>query len=57
MPERAEYIRVIVSELNRLASHLIAFGTYGLDLGAITPFFYGWRRTGCDAAAASPSSY
>jgi NADH-quinone oxidoreductase subunit D len=42
-PERAEYIRVIASELNRIASHLIAFGTYGLDLGAITPFLYAWR--------------
>ncbi|MBI3893091.1 MAG: NADH-quinone oxidoreductase subunit D, partial [Candidatus Wallbacteria bacterium] len=29
-----------VGELNRIASHLIAFGTYGLDLGAFTPFFY-----------------
>ena len=43
VPERAEYIRVIVCELNRIASHLIAFGTYGLDLGAITPFLYAWR--------------
>ena len=43
VPERAEYIRVIVAELNRIASHLIAFGTYGMDLGAITPFLYAWR--------------
>ena len=43
MPERAQYIRVIVLELNRIASHLIAFGTYGLDLGAITPFLHAWR--------------
>ena len=43
VPERAEYIRVIVSELNRIASHLIAFGTYGMDIGAVTPFLYAWR--------------
>jgi len=43
VPERAEYIRVMTLELNRIASHLIAFGTYGLDLGAITPFLYAWR--------------
>lgn len=44
VPERAEYIRVIVSELQRIASHLVAFGTYGLDLGAITPFLYAFRE-------------
>jgi NADH-quinone oxidoreductase subunit D len=43
VPERAKYIRVIVSELNRIASHLLAFGTYGLDLGAVTPFLYAFR--------------
>jgi len=38
--ERVQTIRVIVSEMNRLASHFIAIGTYGLDIGAWTPFLY-----------------
>ncbi|MBT5711539.1 NADH-quinone oxidoreductase subunit D, partial [Candidatus Poribacteria bacterium] len=43
VPEKAEYIRVIVCELNRIASHLLAFGAYGLDIGAFTPFLYAFR--------------
>jgi len=43
VPERVEYIRVVMAELNRIASHLIAIGTYGLDLGAFTPFLYCFR--------------
>ncbi len=43
IPERAEYIRVIMAELQRIASHLLAIGTYGLDLGAFTPFLYAFR--------------
>lgn len=38
--ERVQTIRVLVCELNRLASHFIAIGTYGLDIGAWTPFLY-----------------
>ncbi len=44
VPERAQYIRTIAVELNRIASHLVAIGTYGLDLGAFTPFFYAFRE-------------
>lgn len=42
--EKVEYIRVIVGELNRIASHLVGgIGTYGLDVGAFTPFLYCFR--------------
>ncbi len=44
LPRRAELIRIIVCELNRIASHLVSFGTYGLDLGAFTPFLYAFRE-------------
>jgi NADH-quinone oxidoreductase subunit D len=44
IPRRAEMLRVICAELNRIGSHLIAFGTYGLDLGAFTPFLYAFRE-------------
>jgi NADH-quinone oxidoreductase subunit D len=43
VPKRAEYIRVIVSELNRIISHEVAIGDFMLNLGAVTPFFWVFR--------------
>ena len=43
IPKRVEYIRVLVAELNRISSHFVAVGTYGLDIGAFTPFLWVMR--------------
>ena len=43
VPERVEVIRVIMAEFSRIVSHQIAIGTYGLDIGAFTPFLYCMR--------------
>ena len=43
-PEKANVIRVIIAELNRIASHLVGMGTYGLDLGTFSPFLYAFRE-------------
>jgi len=42
--EKASTIRVLMAELGRIASHLVAAGTYGLDLGSFTPFMYCFRE-------------
>jgi NADH-quinone oxidoreductase subunit D len=44
MPEKAQVIRVLICELNRIASHLVGMGAYGLDLGSFSPFLYAFRE-------------
>jgi len=44
VPERGRHLRVVFCELNRIASHLVAMGCYGLDLGSFTPFTYAFRE-------------
>lgn len=44
VPKRVQAIRVITMELNRITSHLLWFGTFLLDLGASSPFFYAFRE-------------
>lgn len=44
VPEKAEFLRVIAMELGRIASHLVWWGTYLLDIGAVSPFLYAFRE-------------
>jgi len=44
VPERARHLRVLIAELNRIASHLVAAGAFGLDLGSFTPFVHCFRE-------------
>ena len=43
VPERAQYLRTMIAELQRIASHLMFFGTYAIDLGAFSPFLYAFQ--------------
>ena len=44
IPERAVWMRMLLSELNRMSSHLLYLATNGMDLGAISMMLYGWRE-------------
>ncbi|HZZ28588.1 MAG TPA: NADH-quinone oxidoreductase subunit D [Pirellulales bacterium] len=44
MPAKGKHLRVIITELGRIASHLVGMGAYGLDLGTFSPFLYAFRE-------------
>ncbi len=44
LPEKARHLRMIITELGRVASHLVGMGAYGLDLGTFSPFLYAFRE-------------
>ena len=44
IPERAQYLRILLNELTRIQSHLVWLGTHAMDIGALTIFLYCWRE-------------
>ena len=44
IPERATWIRMLLSEMNRMSSHLLFLATNGMDIGAVSMMIYGWRE-------------
>lgn len=44
IPERAQWMRMLLSEMNRMSSHLLFMATNGMDLGAVSMMIYGWRE-------------
>ena len=44
VPERAQWIRMLMSEVNRLSSHMLFLATNGMDIGAVSMMIYGWRE-------------
>src|SRR6201989_2145598 len=44
VPDRGRHLRVLICEMNRIASHLVGMGAYGLDLGSFSPFLYAFRE-------------
>src|SRR5580765_5835010 len=44
MPKRVKWIRVLMAELQRISSHLVWFGTHGMEIGAITAMLYAFRE-------------